>query len=634
MNIRTRIMLAAMTVIVIVSVVYSYYVIDKERDLAMTRLNSAIEESERLLKVVMAGPLYDGNIPQLRENIISFFKNPDIISISLKEYNGDISISEQRDQSGEVGEQIISKVVISRSIDDLGEMILVYSTALIEQRLSQSRNELALFTLILMVLVTLVILYIAQGLSKPIENLTLAARKMAGGDLEQSVSLQGAEELVVLGQSFLKMRDSIKEKIDDLADKNKRLNLEIREHMHTQGALQESEQKYRTLFEKSRTPMMLIKGRSFIDGNRAVLDTLGLNSVEELRQLTLDDISPEFQPDGTPSIKHLVERNNKLNSIGNSTSFETFHRRKNGELFPVAVHATVVSIEGELIKHAIWQDISARKQAELELQTYRAQLEDLVRERTDELEAVNKELEAFSYSVSHDLRAPLRAIDGFSQALLEDYGEQLDDVGQDFLKRVRAGAQNMAVLIDSMLQLSRMNRVEMKLEDVDLSQIAEEILDNLIRREPERHVNFQIQPNMKARGDRGLLRILLENLLGNAWKYSAKKDLAEIEFGWHEDNQPLEFYVRDNGAGFDMRYKDKLFGAFQRLHDNNEFEGTGIGLATVQRVIARHHGKVWADAEVDKGATFHFTLSSEAVSDDHAKIRGDNVNLKAYETTV
>ena len=633
MNIRTRIMLAAMMVIVIVSVVYSYYVIDKERDLAMTRLNSTIEESARLLKVVMAGPLYDGNIPQLTENILSFFKNPDIISISLKEYNGDISISQQRDQVEDVGEKIISKVVINRGIDDLGEVNVVYSTALIEQRLTRSKNELAVFTLILMTLVMLVILYIAKGLSKPIENLTLAARKMANGDLDQSISLQGAEELVVLAQSFLKMRDSIRDKIDDLADKNKRLNLEIREHMHTQRALQESEQKYRTLFEKTKTPMMLIKGRRFIDGNRALLEMLGLDSVEELRQMTLDDISPEFQPDGTPSIKYLVERGNMLSSIGNSYSFETYHQRKNGELFPVAVSATVVSIEGEQIKHAIWQDISARKKAESELQTYRVQLEDLVRERTNELEAVNKELEAFSYSVSHDLRAPLRAIDGFSQALLEDYGEQLDDVGKDFLKRVRAGAQNMAALIDSMLQLSRMNRVEMHIEEVDLSQMARDIFDVMQKSGADRKVNIQIQPEMKAQGDRGLLRILLENLLCNAWKYSSKKELAEIEFGCHTDRNPEEFYVRDNGAGFDMRYNDKLFGAFQRLHDGNEFEGTGIGLATVQRVIARHHGKVWAEAEINKGATFYFSLAVNSSNNDKATIFSSDMNIDSLETS-
>jgi len=229
-------------------------------------------------------------------------------------------------------------------------------------------------------------------------------------------------------------------------------------------------------------------------------------------------------------------------------------------------------------------------------------------ERTIQLEAANRELEAFSYSVSHDLRAPLRGIDGFSQALLEDYADTLDDQGRDYLRRVRSATQRMAGLIDDLLNLSRITRGELRREAVDLSAQARSVAEQLRQAQPERQVEFHIADGLTAEGDPRLLRIALENLLGNAWKFTGKTDPAVIEFGLRRERGEAIYFVRDNGAGFDMAYAGKLFGAFQRLHDVREFEGTGIGLATVQRIIRRHGGRVWAEGESGHGATFHFTL--------------------------
>ncbi len=244
-------------------------------------------------------------------------------------------------------------------------------------------------------------------------------------------------------------------------------------------------------------------------------------------------------------------------------------------------------------------DIGARKQAER-----------LLKQRSEELTAANRELEAFSYSVSHDLRAPLRAIDGFSQALLEDYGGHLDATGLDYLRRVRAAAQRMAVLIDDLLQLARVTRSPLQPAPVDLTRMAAEVLATLQEQQPERKVEVTIQPGLTAWGDPGLLRTVLENLLGNAWKYTGRTAEARIVIGSERMDGETVFHVRDNGAGFDMRYADKLFGAFQRLHHPSEFEGTGIGLATVQRIIHRHGGRVWAQSMPGEGATFLFTLGS------------------------
>ncbi len=261
----------------------------------------------------------------------------------------------------------------------------------------------------------------------------------------------------------------------------------------------------------------------------------------------------------------------------------------------------------EILREQEWANERVT-QAKLELEKANRTLEDRVQERTTALQASNRELEAFSYSVSHDLRAPLRSIDGFSQALLEDYNDKLDATGKNYLERVRAASQRMARLIDDLLQLSRLTRGEMNYEPVDLSQLVQSISSELKERQPERRVDFVIKEELVAQGDVRLLRVVLENLLGNAFKFTGMHPSAVIEFGSVPHNGKSAYYVRDDGAGFDMVFSDKLFGAFQRLHGATEFEGTGIGLATVQRIIHRHGGLIWAESAVEKGATFYFTL--------------------------
>ncbi len=234
--------------------------------------------------------------------------------------------------------------------------------------------------------------------------------------------------------------------------------------------------------------------------------------------------------------------------------------------------------------------------------------EEELKQKALELEAINKELAAFSYSVSHDLRAPLRAINGFSTALAEDYADIIDETGKHYLQRICSGAERMGLLIDDLLMLSRVTRNEIHREKVDLTQMAHEAVEKLKYEEPLRQMDFDIKSGLKTVGDRRLLQIALDNLLGNAWKYTRKTEKPKCTFGMQEQNGNPVYYVRDNGAGFDMTYSNKLFGAFQRLHSSMEFEGTGVGLATVQRIIRRHGGRIWAEAAVDQGATFYFTL--------------------------
>jgi light-regulated signal transduction histidine kinase (bacteriophytochrome) len=242
--------------------------------------------------------------------------------------------------------------------------------------------------------------------------------------------------------------------------------------------------------------------------------------------------------------------------------------------------------------------VTAQKKAEKE-----------IKERTLELQTSNKELEAFSYSVSHDLRTPLRGIDGFSQAVLEDYADKLDDLGKNYLQRIRNATQRMGQLIDDMLSLSNISRIEMRREEVNLSDLATEVLTELQSNEPDRKVQWNVEQSLTAEGDPQLLRMVLANLLGNAWKYTSKTERPTIKFGSKLDKSgKREFYVSDNGAGFDMAYADKLFGTFQRLHSIAEFPGSGVGLAIVHRVIQRHGGQVRGQGLLDRGATFYFSL--------------------------
>jgi len=250
-------------------------------------------------------------------------------------------------------------------------------------------------------------------------------------------------------------------------------------------------------------------------------------------------------------------------------------------------------------------------ESQQQVQRMNTELEQRVAERTRQLESANRELEAFAYAVSHDLRAPLRSMSGFSQILYDSAPPQLDDKSRHYLRRIHDSSLRMSTLIEDLLSLSRINRSELTLRPVDLSQIAAESGATVRDRYPGRAVELTIEPGMTVNGDTRLLRIAMENLLDNAWKYSAGATPAKIEVGSQPTPEGRIYFVRDNGIGFDMQYAGKLFGPFQRLHSEAQFPGSGIGLVTVQRILARHGGRIWAHAEPDRGATFHFTLGSE-----------------------
>jgi signal transduction histidine kinase len=273
--------------------------------------------------------------------------------------------------------------------------------------------------------------------------------------------------------------------------------------------------------------------------------------------------------------------------------------------------------ELESSNQRLGREIAERRRSEKEIARLNRELEDRVQQRTAQLESANRELEAFCSAFSHDLRAPLRGIDVFSQALLEDFSQDIPEEGHRYLAKIRAAAQRMGQLIEDLLNLSKVSRDALDRSTVDLGEIAKQVISDLQQRDPARSIETSIWDGMTARADQHLLRAALENLIANAWKFTSHTEVPRIEIGVLRDSEPATFFVRDNGAGFDMAYSDKLFGAFQRLHTAQEFPGTGIGLATVQRIVQRHGGRIWADAQVGKGAVFFFTLPGDSPATGH-----------------
>ncbi len=382
--------------------------------------------------------------------------------------------------------------------------------------------------------------------------------------------------------------------------------VDITDRKRTEQALMEAESKFRTLVEQSIVGIYIIQGDRFTYANPGMTEILGRPAGEITSGPLLDLIHPEDRAMTREKVRLRLE------GALQSAHYQLRMLRPTGEVVHVEAHGGRVHYDGQATIIGTLLDITERKQAEVKIQKLNEELEQRVIKRTAELQLVNQELEAFAYSVSHDLRAPLRGIDGFSQALQQDYGETLNEDGKKCLARVRAATQRMGQLIDDLLALSRVTRTSLSFQTVDLSALATIVINELQQDTPNRKVEVSLQTGLTCRGDARLLQIVLYNLLSNAWKFTRKHPAPRIEFGQTFVNATDAFFVRDNGAGFDMAYTAKLFGAFQRLHSTQEYEGTGIGLATVQRIIHRHHGKIWAEGAVNQGAAFYFTLSGKA----------------------
>ena len=466
-------------------------------------------------------------------------------------------------------EPIVIDQFILEAQDSLGKVQLVLSadSDASFDRIFNSRF-LPLIVAVSLAIVFLTIAFfmvyrLTKRIVEPIQNLIQSTKQLADGNLRTRARIYDVDEIGLLAHAFNVMAGNLEQSTV------------------SRGYIE-------SILESMFNCVLVLDNKGIIlTVNRLTVQTFGYSKTE-LIGLSMSEILRE-----------------DISLIDPNSNIETEAYTRSGEHFSVMVSVAVLDEQAKMpsnLRVCVIKDISESKR-----------LEGEIKERNLALSAANQELEAFSYSVSHDLRAPLRIIDGFSQALVEDAGDQLQGEAKIHLERIRSGVQRMGQLIDAVLNLSRLTRASMNVVELDLTSMGKNIISELHNLEPQRKVEVHIHDNLHANGDLILMKVVLENLLGNAWKYTSKKEVTKIEFGKQEHEGLETFYVKDNGAGFDMAYAKKLFTPFQRLHTQSEFTGTGIGLASVKRIIHRHGGTIWVESAVDKGTTFYFTMSSATV---------------------
>jgi PAS domain S-box-containing protein len=383
---------------------------------------------------------------------------------------------------------------------------------------------------------------------------------------------------------------------------------DITEHKKAEKVIQESERKFRSIYESARDAIVLTDGNRFVDCNVAALKMFGYNSKEEFCQRRPSEVSPAIQPDGCSSL----QKSNEILAAaiqGQSELFEWMHQQKDGRDFPTEILLSPMKWEGVDVVQAVIRDISERKRAEDELLRLNVELEQRVKDRTNELAQANKDLESFSYSVSHDLRAPLRHISGFVNLLGRYPALKEEGKHRHYMEMILDSSQQMGQLIDDLLVFSRMGRAELNKERVNINELIDDIVRSRKLEIEGRTINWQIAELPTVSGDRSLLRVVMDNLISNALKYTRREGEARIEIGTSTgENNRTVIFIHDNGVGFNMDYAHKLFGVFHRLHSDEEFEGTGIGLATVERIIHRHGGTIRGESKEGQGATFYVII--------------------------
>ena len=600
--------------------------LDYQRE--MNLLNARLEQIRVIEVPSLINSVWNFDTKQIETQLMGMLNLQDVGYVELQIADGDTyTVGQVIPENNAITQKFSLERTQNGKVFALGQLEVVADSRSLQQRvLSWMLSFLLTAATQIFLLAGFILLIVELLLTRPLNEIVRYAETL---DLDH---LQ--DPLVLQHRGLASPNDELELVALKLNEMRHRLMDDITERELMEDALRESERNYREIFNATSEAIFIheISSGRILQVNTSMLHLYGYANEAEVLDIMVSDLSNNEPPYTQMEAEYYLQ---KALSEGPQI-FEWVARKKTGEVFWAEVSLRSSLIGGENRILAVVRDISERKlaenllmeqnealiaqghaleKAEVQTRQINAGLEERVKERTLQLTVLNQELEAFSYSVAHDLRAPLRHINGFSQILLEDYGSELKDEIKMWLQRIHDSTRNMAEMVDALLGLSRVTRDEIRLIRLNLSQMARTIADDLHQHEPERQVEFVIAPDMAIQADKQLLHIVLENLLGNAWKFTAQCQPAHIEIGClpsseveQETESSAIYFVRDNGVGFDMTHADRLFSPFQRYHSIAEFSGTGIGLATVRRIIQRHGGRVWAESAVDQGTTFYFTL--------------------------
>lgn len=623
MTVRRAIVLAVIVGLLIPSAIISFFTLQGQRSALTEQLKKDHVRLTDILVLGMQEPLWnlsaDAGMPLLN----SIMDDDRVVRVMVTDPALGVFLQAERPERrrGQLFQQ--RKTVVYQG-SEIGQVMVEMDSGMLEAMLANDRNKL-LLTLAgqLLVSLALILVLMQARILRPLLRLIQDSQRLALRELDQPFVWEAKDEMGALGRSLETTRQSLQTLFGELENKNRALESDIAVRKQVENQLRVSEERYRRLVESTRVIPW-----------EAQAGTWRFSYVGPQAETLLGyPLSMWYQEGFLTSYLHPEYRHLAYQIFGDSQpdqserEFECKLLAADGRSVWVSMLASVLQGKGgERYLQGYFIDVTSRKKVEEELIHYRSHLEDLVQARTAELASANNELQAFSYSVSHDLRAPLRTVDGFGQALVEDYADKLDDQGRDYINRMRRATQRMGELIDTLLNLARLARSEMHCEILSLSLLVQTILEELRLNEPERNVRVIVAPDVFVHADGKLLRSAVYNLISNAWKFTAKTENPCIEFGVKDSGGNPVYFIRDNGAGFDMSLSGKLFGAFQRLHTVHEFEGIGVGLATAQRIVHRHRGEIWAEAEPGKGATFFFTLGVSGSAPELADVASDEAD--------
>lgn len=560
----------------------------------ITQLNLRLQEIEKIHVKNLSKRLWTADIEALQMNLDEVALLPDINYLEVQEKGVTVAQSGKKQTKNQISKSFKMVFKFRGELQQIGVLNVQGSLNNAYHQVLNQIFDILISNAIKIFFLAGFILYIFNRLiTRHLEEMALFAAKINISSLDNKLILykkiklnSAPDEIDLLANAFTKMQENLEQSVEDL---------------------QQSESQVRLLLNSAAEAIYGIdnNGRCTF-ANNACLKMLKYSSVDQLIGKNMHELIHHSYPDGSVypvSQCHIFKAFNNANKAHIDT--EVFWR-KDGSSFPIEYWSYPIIKDGNNTGAVVtFIDITQRKKNEEELAEHRNNLEQLISERTTELVASNKELEAFSYSVSHDLRAPLRGIDGFSQVLLEDYSEQLDETGKGYLQRIRKGSQTMGHIISDLLLLSQVTRQEINISSINITSIVSTVIERL-KDSGEREFNVTIEENLTANADENLVPLVIDNLLRNAYKYTSKNSDTLIEVGSIQIKSDNYFYIKDNGVGFDMQYSDKIFQPFQRLHAASDYQGTGIGLATVARVIQRHGGDIFAESKPDEGATFYF----------------------------